>query len=159
MCALCSRVCPVDAITVNNKKSEIKINANKCIGCGYCIVLCPNKALKLEDSSRKMFIEKSIDVIKAIKSVFDKRMFFINILMNIIPYPDNMPFSSTPIAENIGILASRDPVAVDKASLDLIVQKSGHDVFTRLYGVDPYEILELAEKNGVGHTEYNLVEV
>lgn len=154
-CNLCSKICPVGAINTD----ALKIDANTCIKCGYCIILCPTRAIMLEESSRKMFIGKSLDVVKGIKRVFDERMFFVNILMNVIPYPDNMPFSSKPIVEDIGILGSKDPVAVDKASLDLIIKQCKYNAFEDLYGVDPNEMLVLAERDKIGRTKYNLVEV
>ncbi len=43
-CKGCVEVCPVNAITRNEK---IFINQKKCIACGSCIEACPNKALSL----------------------------------------------------------------------------------------------------------------
>lgn len=45
-CLKCAKLCPVDAISITNKK--IAIDQNRCLGCGYCGAHCPSKAIKLE---------------------------------------------------------------------------------------------------------------
>ena len=43
-CSLCSKNCPVGAIT-GELKSQFEINQDKCIKCGVCIAKCPFKAI------------------------------------------------------------------------------------------------------------------
>ena len=43
-CSLCSKNCPVGAIT-GELKSPFEINQDKCIKCGVCIAKCPFKAI------------------------------------------------------------------------------------------------------------------
>ena len=45
-CGNCKEVCPVDAITVNEKA---KIDANTCVDCGTCVDECPENAISMED--------------------------------------------------------------------------------------------------------------
>ena len=42
----CAEVCPVEAITVEDKA---KIDEETCVDCGTCIDECPEKAISLED--------------------------------------------------------------------------------------------------------------
>ena len=54
-CTHCLKRCPVEAIRIRDGKAQI--NANRCIDCGVCIDVCPNKAKKatsdkLEDLKR-----------------------------------------------------------------------------------------------------------
>ncbi len=49
-CGICVRECPVNAITIKNKKAEI--NMKKCIRCKKCHEVCPQKAIK-HDSEKK----------------------------------------------------------------------------------------------------------
>jgi Na+-translocating ferredoxin:NAD+ oxidoreductase RNF subunit RnfB len=42
-CGLCSRKCPVQAITVENNLA--RIDYSKCIDCGLCATVCPTKAI------------------------------------------------------------------------------------------------------------------
>lgn len=50
----------------------------------------------------------------------EKRCLFVNFLTQISPACDCYPFADAPIVADIGIVASRDPVAVDQASIDLV---------------------------------------
>jgi len=43
-CGLCSRKCPVQAITVANNLA--RIDYDKCINCGLCATVCPTKAIQ-----------------------------------------------------------------------------------------------------------------
>ena len=52
-------------------------------------------------------------------------MGYINFLIDITPDCDCVPWSDAALVPDIGILASRDPVALDKASYDLINQQIG----------------------------------
>ncbi|HRW78677.1 MAG TPA: 4Fe-4S binding protein, partial [Candidatus Sabulitectum sp.] len=45
-CTLCTKVCPTDAI-VGSLKEKHEVVADKCIGCGQCVVKCPKKSIKM----------------------------------------------------------------------------------------------------------------
>ena len=53
------------------------------------------------------------------------KCFFINYAIDITPCCDCYGWTDTPIVNGIGILASPDPVAVDKACIDLMNQEPG----------------------------------
>lgn len=42
-CGICSRKCPVQAITINNNLASI--DYDKCVNCGLCATVCPTKAI------------------------------------------------------------------------------------------------------------------
>ncbi len=44
-CGICARVCPVEAITGEQKKPPFHINQDICIKCGACIPKCPVDAI------------------------------------------------------------------------------------------------------------------
>ncbi|KPU26708.1 NADH dehydrogenase [Caloranaerobacter sp. TR13] len=44
-CGICARVCPVNAITGQHKKTPFQINQDICIKCGACIPKCPVNAI------------------------------------------------------------------------------------------------------------------
>jgi NADH:ubiquinone oxidoreductase subunit F (NADH-binding)/(2Fe-2S) ferredoxin/Pyruvate/2-oxoacid:ferredoxin oxidoreductase delta subunit len=44
-CGICARVCPVNAITGENKKPPFHIHQDVCIKCGACIPKCPVDAI------------------------------------------------------------------------------------------------------------------
>ena len=44
-CENCIEICPVDAISIKDKKASI--NEEECIECGNCVDECPNEAISL----------------------------------------------------------------------------------------------------------------
>lgn len=98
---------------------------------------------------------------------------FINFIMDVSPQCDCYPFSDAPIVPNVGILLSLDPVAIDKASVDLINKQPGikgsalnirhkakADKFRHLYpDVDWGIQVKHAQSLGLGTTSYSLIEV
>ena len=65
------------------------------------------------------------------------------------------------ISPDIGIAASTDPVAVDKASIDLIEESTGKQIqkLLKRSGLNPFFQIKHAEKIGIGTTDYQLIEV
>ena len=45
-CGTCKEVCPVEAITVNDKA---KVDEETCVDCGTCVEECPEEAISLEE--------------------------------------------------------------------------------------------------------------
>ena len=45
-CGICSEVCPVEAITVDQ---VAKIDAAICTDCGSCVAECPNEAISMNE--------------------------------------------------------------------------------------------------------------
>ena len=91
-----------------------------------------------------------------------KGIVFINVLANISTLCDCGNKAPEPRVRDIGILASTDPVAIDKACYDLILKENtnGSNAWKdwaneRL----ALHTLEVAEKLNVGTQDYNLIEV
>lgn len=53
----CAKVCPNDAICIEN--GIARINTRKCIGCGLCTKTCPNKLIQMHDDTIKVIISCS----------------------------------------------------------------------------------------------------
>lgn len=67
----CSKVCPVDAITMGENGLPI-IDEEKCIGCGKCVTECPKKIIKLAPADKMVYVacsshDRGPVVIKACK--------------------------------------------------------------------------------------------
>jgi hypothetical protein len=153
-CMKCLSVCPENAISEKNKKSFI--NDDKCVGCNECMVACKFFAISIrwEEAipvSEEKMTEYAYGILKNIK-----KKAFINFAINITTDCDCMPNSKV-IADNIGLFASTDPLAVDRACLDAIIERSGTDIFKIKYPKSDYEIMfKYAEELGVGTTKYEL---
>lgn len=161
-CGRCVRNCPVNAIELVDRKAEI--DHDTCYGCGECVTVCPVKptrAVSIEwDSKPEVFLEKMAE--HAYGSIVNKmdKVAFITFVQNITPLCDCCGWSGRPLAPDVGILASRDPVALDKACFDLIYKSAGEDVFLKEHkDVDGSKIFDYAEKIGMGSTKYNLIKL
>ncbi len=119
------------------------------------------------------FQEGMVDVVKAVLSNKKGKALHIAWLFDIVEHCDCAPFGMVPFVPDIGILASQDIVATEKASLDLIDKappvpwsvadrfklKAGDNKFLKIHGKDPYLQVHAAEKAGLGTTEYELIEL
>ena len=169
-CGTCARYCPGDAITVTEKAI---IDQTKCIGCGECLVSCQYKAIGQRwDSGGDKLQEKVAEyTFGALKGKEGKCGFF-NFIVNVTPDCDCAPFSDEPIVGDIGILASKDPIAIDQASADLVTREPGNprsklkeslapgaDKLREANGIDWSIQLKYGEEIGLGSRKYELVEI
>lgn len=170
-CRVCMSWCPADAIIMAEGSSAII--EDKCTGCGQCIMACPNHAIRLRwdidfSEGQKKTAEYALGVFKQKKD----KIWFFNFLFDITPECDCYSFSDSPVAPDIGILASKDPVAIDQASYDLVNTapsipgskaqgaKPGEDKFRKAYPeADPEPMFKHAQKIGLGERKYKLIEV
>ena len=90
--------------------------------------------------------------------VKNKKVGYLSFLTDISPDCDCYPYNDPPIVPDIGVLASLDPVAIDQASIDLVNQAAGKDVFRELYPQADWAVqLKYAEEIGLGSRKYELV--
>jgi uncharacterized Fe-S center protein len=155
-CGKCIRWCPSEAISLTQE--GIKIDEVKCVGCGECIQACPNGALDIPwDVPSRNVQERLVEYAYGAVSQKKGKLCFINYLHTITKYCDC--FSSDKnelLLEDLGILVSLDPVAIDKASLDIINKEAGRDIFREMNEKDYTIQLKYAEEIGLGSTEYEL---
>ena len=171
-CSECKKYCPTQAIYLKGEKAYI--NQKKCIGCAECVVRCPTESVNINwNQTVPVFLEKMMEYnLGALKNKGGK-VFFVNFITDISPKCDCLSYSESPIVNNVGILASTDPVAIDQASADLVNQqtalpgttlqtnlKPGEDKFKGLYpSVDWEHQLDYAQKIGLGTREYKLIKL
>ncbi len=138
----------------------------------------------INESNFHSFQELMAIAAKQILDSFDdNKMFHFNFMMNITPFCDCMGMGMPQVIDDIGIVASRDIVAVEMATLDLIAETGLNEQMVRkipevymrpnLEGSDdlhplqkihgpfknPYMVTEFGEGLGLGVREYDLVEV
>lgn len=108
------------------------------------------------------FIMSMADAASSVVKHFNGNMAFINIMCNLSVDCDCCAVAEDPCMKDIGILASLDPIALDKACLDLIYNStdSGRDHFVeRVERQHGTYIIDSAEKLGFGSKDYELVEI
>lgn len=108
------------------------------------------------------FIMSMADAASSVVKHFNGNMAFINIMCNLSVDCDCCAVAEDPCMEDIGILASLDPIALDKACLDLIYNStdSGRNHFVeRVERQHGTYIIDSAEKLGFGSKDYELVEI
>ncbi len=156
-CRTCIEHCPADAIRIVGKKAEI--DCETCIGCAKCIAVCPSNAVRIPWEAgwadiQEKIVEYCYGVLKKVPGIG-----YFNVLKNITKDCDCAGCEMEPVLEDIGFLGSRDVVALEQASFDLVCEKFGKDLFKGLHGVDGTVQLKYAEKLGLGSREYELVKV
>lgn len=108
------------------------------------------------------FIMSMADAASSVFKYFNGNMAFINIMCNLSVDCDCCAVAEDPCMKDIGILASLDPIALDKACLDLIYNStdSGRNHFVeRVERQNGTYIIDSAEKLGFGSKDYELVEI
>lgn len=149
-CNVCLEECPVDAIDMGFLP---KINKKKCIGCAACIAVCPFNAIKINwvSTMPKTFHEKLAEY--AFAAAKDNDYIYISFATDMTKGCDCMAKDMKPIAKDLGIFASLDPVAIDTACMDMVDESEGKKVFK---GRDT---LRYAEEIGAGSREYEIVKL
>jgi len=118
-CGQCVRRCPAGAIAVKNKKAVIDYDV--CIGCGQCVAACNYGAMNVQwGESRESLIEKVAEYACAVHERFAGRALYINFALTISPDCDCWNYNDTPVVQDVGIFASVNPLALDRATLDMI---------------------------------------
>ncbi len=162
-CGKCAIWCPADAIEVGE---HAVIDSEKCIGCGECRIVCPEGAIKVKDSSTNVELCEKISEFAhgSMVDKYDKSLFF-NFIMDVTPECDCPPWRQAPLVPDIGVVASKDPVAVEQAALDLVTEaegikaEAGVDKFGAEHDIDGAVQIEHAVKMGMGKKEYELVDI
>lgn len=177
-CEKCSHWCPADAIemvpfTGNKAEQKAHIDEEKCWGCAECVATCPSGAISPKwrttpEAAQEKMAEYALGAVAGKKG----KVAYLTFLMNISPNCDCMPQNDCPIVQDIGMLASFDPVALDKACVDMVNRlpalagsvieglKPGDDKFRAVYpNIDWSPQLKHAQQIGLGSVEYEIVEI
>src|SRR3990172_762102 len=155
-CGTCAAHCPSGAISVLSVKALI--DSKTCIGCADCIVVCPEHTVKIDWNEAAPMVQKKM-VEHALGALEGKRdsILSLTFVMQISPYCDCYGNSDRPIAPDVGILASCDPVAIDQASADLVIRAAGSDPFRKTHpSIDCTTQLSYGEEMGLGSRKYEL---
>ena len=108
------------------------------------------------------FLEAMADAASSVVDYFKGNAVYINVMKNISVDCDCDGNASDPCMQDIGILASFDPVAIDQACLDLVYNSNdpGRDkLIERIESRHGVHTIEAAYDLGVGNREYELIEL
>ena len=108
------------------------------------------------------FLESMAEASSAVTMHFGERIVYINVMANMSVDCDCCAVAEDPCLKDIGILASTDPVAIDRACVDLVMASDdpGREHFLeRVTSRRGEHTIDAASALGVGSREYELIEL
>lgn len=134
------------------------------IGCassfGKAYIHGAGKPDEMWSTDQDKFLEAMADAAWAVSKHFENKIAYINVMCNLSVDCDCCAVAEDPCMQDIGILASLDPVAVDQACIDLVYQSDDHGrdhLIERIESRHGIHTIEAAAALGVGSREYELV--
>ena len=173
-CKMCVNYCAHDAVHLDANKKAV-IDYDKCVGCGQCIALCQYDSAGLGVWDRPESL--NCKIAEYTKAILDgKAHFHISFIMNVSPDCDCWGYNDAAIVPDIGIAASFNPVAIDRACADLVMKAPGlhgskwmdkcsgkiheEDKFLVIHpNADWKSGLDYAEELCIGTQQYELIEI
>ncbi len=107
------------------------------------------------------FLEAMADAAESVHNHFKDNIVYINVMKNLSVDCDCDGNASAPCMEDIGILASTDPIAIDQACLDLVYNSNDEGkekLIERIESRHGVHTIEAASELGFGEREYELIE-
>lgn len=136
------------------------------IGCassyGKAYIHGAGEPEKIWTGDHDSFLESMADAAEAVVRHFNGNMVFINVMKNMSVDCDCCAVAEDPCMADIGILASLDPIAVDRACLDLVYASDdpGRDhLLERIESRNGAHTVDAAAELGFGCKEYELVKL
>jgi len=158
-CARCKLFCPAGAIS--EASASFAIDSAKCIGCGECISVCKKDAIKFSWKQSSQIVQEKMAE-HALGVVSGKQNMFLasNHIIHVTKECDCIAKSEPTVIDDIGILASCDPVALDRATLDIVNKMNGYKFdYDAQNPLNPLYQLIHGEKIGLGKMNYELKEL
>ncbi len=136
------------------------------IGCassyGKAYIHGAGEPEKIWTGDHDSFLESMADAAEAVVRHFNGNMVFINVMKNMSVDCDCCSVAEDPCMADIGILASLDPIAVDRACLDLVYASDdpGRDhLLERIESRNGAHTIDAAAELGFGSKEYELIKL
>ncbi|MHC4593035.1 MAG: DUF362 domain-containing protein [Planctomycetota bacterium] len=173
-CKQCVEGCPTGAARFDDE-DKFEIFFHDCLFCHHCVLACPEDAIAFDDQNIYYFhCGLALATQEVLKRFDPSNVLYINTLLDITSFCDCWGFTTPSLVPDIGIMASRSIMPIDKASLDIIKAEDfiegslpGHlkrkegpgHLFEQIWAKDPYEQIRACEEMGLGSSEYELEEV
>ena len=136
------------------------------IGCassyGKAYIHGAGEPEKIWTGDHDSFLESMADAAEAVVRHFNGNMVFINVMKNMSVDCDCCSVAEDPCMADIGILASLDPIAIDRACLDLVYASDdpGRDhLLERIESRNGAHTVDAAAELGFGSKEYELIKL
>lgn len=136
------------------------------IGCassyGKAYIHGAGEPEKIWTADHDSFLESMADAAEAVVRHFNGNMVFINVMKNMSVDCDCCSVAEDPCMADIGILASLDPIAIDRACLDLVYASDdpGRDhLLERIESRNGAHTIDAAAELGFGSKEYELIKL
>lgn len=114
----------------------------------------------IRETEQDHFLESMAEASGAVMNALGDNIVYINVMNRLSVDCDCSSNPAEPTMADIGILASLDPVALDKACVDMVyAAHDGHDLIERMETRNGTHILDHAVALGIGSMDYNLVRV
>ena len=117
---------------------------------------------KIWTADHNAFLESMADSAKSVVDYFRGNIVYINVMKNMSVDCDCCAVAEDPCLNDIGILISTDPVAIDKACLDLVYSSKDPGkahLIERIESRNGKLTIEASYNLGIGDIEYELIEL
>ncbi len=176
-CKRCARECANNGLIFNAETKKMTVNYDGCVGCGRCLGACAFDAIDFACDTAAVDLNRKMA--EYAKAVVDGRpCFHVSLVIEISPNCDCHSENDSPILPNVGMFASFDPIALDRACVDACLKQTPlpntqltdnmskpdfcdkHDHFTNSTPESNWQTcLEHGEKIGLGTNSYELITV
>ncbi len=134
------------------------------IGCassyGKAYIHGAGKPESMWSTEQNLFLSSMADSATSVVNFFKGNIVYINVMCNMSVDCDCCAVAEDPCLKDIGILASTDPVAIDKACIDLVKNcndKGKEHFLERVKSRNGEYTIECAERLNLGTTKYVLI--
>ena len=142
-CRRCLHECPVDAISMGNR--HVVIDDDKCVDCGRCVEIARRCGISYNwNATPDHFIDMMLNHSAAAMNLIHDKVIFISII------PDAEK------NDKAELLISRDPVALDSATLTLL---KNNNLFNKTSLEMMRRQISGAESAGIGKSKYRMEDI
>ena len=173
---ICEQCCPESAIELTEE--GLTIDEEACVYCFACANPCVNmaetRAIDRFDYLPALGRRIADSALACTLTKAKRKVFYLNFAIDITPCCDCYGWTDTSIVNDIGIMASWDPVALDKACIDMVNEAPGllnsaaDDFHALQLGVKKFNVIKGVDveaqiyggvENGLGASEYEVKEI
>ena len=161
-CEKCVDACPTHALQMVDGRPRKKASS-ECTYCGTCFFSCSLGCWVWPPGSKEKLQVYMGHAAHGVISSYKGKVAFVNFIQDVVSFCDCAAPSGNPIVQDVGIAFSLDPVAIDRAALDLIdkspiipgsTRVKPPDILGKIHHTSSMVQIETAEKLKMGTTKY-----